>query len=73
MRRKGMKIEEIIKAGEELKKTQETKEKEFSKALGEAILKYCKDGVGTVYIDDVWVELYTEKKWAKASFYFKID
>ena len=49
------------------------KEKIFYNDLGEAILKYLKNGVGTVYIDDVKVGLFPSKdKWHKASFYFKI-
>jgi hypothetical protein len=46
------------------------KEEKFLKDLGEAILNYLKNGIGTVNIDDF---KYTNKgkDWYKMSFYFK--
>ena len=41
--------------------------------LGEALLKYCRNGVGTIYIDDVKIDLFPSKgEWHKMSLYFKV-
>ena len=49
------------------------KEKEFCTNISEALLKYCRDGIGTIYIDDIRIELLPSKdKWHKMSLYFKV-
>ncbi len=41
--------------------------------IGKALLKYCKNGVGTIYVDDVKIDLFPSKgEWHKMSLYFKV-
>ena len=67
-----MKIEDIIEIGKESIIARDIKYEEFAKALGEAVLNYCKDGEGTIYIDDIEFNLYIKNEWTKVSFYFKV-
>ena len=48
------------------------KEENFLKDLGEAILNYFKNGIGTVNIDD-FKYINKGKDWYKMSFYFKFE
>ncbi|MCK4328309.1 hypothetical protein KAX02_00545 [candidate division WOR-3 bacterium] len=68
-----MNTEEIINTGKEIINAREAKEIKLRNDLADAILNYCKDGEGTIYIDDVKFNLYTKNKWTKASFYFKVE
>jgi len=67
-----MKMEDIIEIGKESIIARDIKYEEFAKALAEAVLNYCKDGEGTIYIDDVRFDLFTKNEWVKVSFYFKV-
>ena len=68
-----MKFKELTELlGKEIISERDRKYQEFTKAWGEAVLKYCKDGVGTIYIDDIRFDLYTDNKWVKVSFHFKV-
>ena len=49
------------------------KQEIFLKDIAEAILKYGKNGIGEICIDDVKIDLFPSKdEWHKMSLYFKI-
>ena len=49
------------------------KEKEFYNDISRALLKFCRNGVGTIFIDDVKIELFPSKdEWHKMELYFKV-